>query len=145
MTGPTAKVRALVVERDEGRCVRCCRPLFNLDSGSPVHQYSLQHRRARGMGGSKAADTNAPQNLILVCGSATSPDGCHYRMESRPSYASEHGWRVGQWENPLDVPVTTWRGPVWLHADGTWTHVTDAGTPGVVTNPFTGATETPVF
>lgn len=138
MTGPSAKVRALVIERDEGRCVRC--GVHCVDG-----QYSLQHRRARGMGGSKAPDTNAPQNLIVACGSATSPDGCHYRMESRPSYAAEHGWRVGQWENPLDVPVTSWRGPIWLHADGTWTHVTDAGSPGVVTNPFTGAMERPVF
>jgi hypothetical protein len=133
----------LVVERDEGRCVRCGKKLFD-EHGSPVAQYSMQHRRARGMGGSKAADTNQPQNLILLCGSATSPD-CHQAVESRPSYAAEHGWRVAQWEDPLKVPVTSWRGPIWLRADGTWSHVTDAGSPGVVENPFTGAMERPVF
>jgi hypothetical protein len=144
VTGPTAAVRALVVERDEGRCVACGRVCVPFS-------YSLQHRRARGMGGDKRPDTNQPQNLIVLCGHATGShfsdggEGCHARAERRRSEQHGHGWWIGQWEDPLEVPVTSWRGPIWLHADGTWSHVTDAGSPGVVENPFTGAVERPVF
>lgn len=143
MTGPSAKVRALVIERDEGRCVRCGIQLF--DDDRPYRSYSLQHRRAKKMGGDRRPDTNAPQNLILVCGHATEPRKCHHAMEGRNSGVWEHGWVLKDREDPLEVPVTTWRGPIWLHADGSWTYVTDAGTPGLVTNPFTGAMERPVF
>lgn len=145
MSSVSARVRALVVERDEGRCVRCGVQLF--DDGRPVRQYSLQHRRARGMGGSKAGDTNGPQNLILVCGHATGGgwgvqgSGCHHLMESRNSAGWERGWWIKQGENPLEIPVSTWRGRVWLDADGGWRHVTDEGREPTATNPFTGETE----
>lgn len=148
MSNVSPKVRALVIERDEGRCVRCGVQLCD-DDGRPFRQYSLQHRRATGMGGSRAPDTNAPQNLILVCGHATGGGvnggtGCHWRMEQRSSAGWEHGWWIKQAEDPLEIPVTTWRGPVFLDADGGWRHAEGLGR-GEVTNPFTGETERTPF
>lgn len=143
------KVRALVIERDEGRCVRCGVQLCD-DDGRPFRQYSLQHRRATGMGGSKADDTNAPQNLILVCGHATGGGwgvqgtGCHHAMEARTSAGWEKGWWIKQAENPLEIPVSTWRGPVFLDAEGGWRHADGEGR-GEVTNPITGEQETRPF
>lgn len=114
-TGPSAAVLALVARRDEHACVRCggaCR-------GQRGFDFSYQHRRARGAGGSRREDTNQPQNLILACGSATT--GCHGWMEHHPRAAREHGWAIGQHEDPLWVPVRHWRrGLIFLRADGTW-------------------------
>lgn len=145
MSGVSAKTRALVVERDEERCVRCGKHCY-------PHNYSLQHRRARGMGGDRRPDTNAPQNLIVLCGHATGTNfggpngdsGCHAKTEARYSAGWEHGWWIRQMEDPLDVPVTTWRGRVWLDAEGGWRHVTDDGR-GEVINPVTGVAETRPF
>jgi hypothetical protein len=109
MTGPTLKVRRLVLERDEWTCQRCGQDISDGD-------YSLQHRRARGMGGSKAADTNLPANLITVCGSAT--NGCHGRIESDPLRAATTGFRLPQGADPEAMPVQTWRGKALLSNDG---------------------------
>ena len=98
-TGPDAKTCEALADR-AGHCCEVC--------GVPIRGYnfSRQHRRARGMGGSRRPDTNALTNLLLVCGSATSPDGCHYRIESRPQWALERGYRVPQSADPAAVPVT---------------------------------------
>jgi hypothetical protein len=88
-TGPSRKVRALVVARDLGRCVCCGRNVLG-------RQASLQHRRARGMGGTSEAHANCCCNLVLMLGSATTL--CHGRAESRRyrrdkgrGYVLEHG------------------------------------------------------
>lgn len=98
MSGVPADVRAEVIGRDQSRCV-ACGDYVNTSSG----RYSLQHRRARGMGGSRAADTNRPANLILMCGSATTD--CHGAVEQAPTWASKMGYRVDQGVDPTTVPV----------------------------------------
>src|SRR5690606_7968555 len=84
-----------------------------------VDDYSLQHRRARGMGGvgKKNHVTNSPANGVLVCGSATT--GCHGYIESHPEEALARGFRGPQAQDPRTVPIITWAGiRVWLTEDG---------------------------
>jgi hypothetical protein len=101
------------------------------------------------MGGDRRPDTNAPQNLITVCGHATEPGLCHLLMESR-RVSAEKGWVLLDREDPLEVPVASWRGPIWLRADGTWEPATNLGRgeeypherrPRYTENPFTGEME----
>lgn len=78
-TGPARDVVALVLARDGYACVRC---------GDPIHgvrgaHWSLQHRVARGQGGTSLAARNLPSNLITLCGDGTS--GCHGQVEQRRS------------------------------------------------------------
>jgi 5-methylcytosine-specific restriction protein A len=115
-TKPSAKVVALVWARDGGCCFCCGAGLLFAQRGVG---WSMQHRRARGMGGSRRPDTNEPQNLILLCGSATSPGGCHARVESRLLRDGGMGWSIKQAQNPLLSPVMHWRlGYAWLTVDG---------------------------
>lgn len=101
-TGPTVLVRELVHARDGG----------SVASGSQ-QDLQLHHRRPRAAGGSRRADTNQPQNLILL-----STDD-HAWVESHREEAFEHGWLVSQWDDPAEVPVHHYRhGVVYLLADG---------------------------
>lgn len=91
---PTPKVRDLVLVRDNWQCAGCGKPV-----GGAFTWWSLQHRKARGVGGD-----SSPQNLVALCGSATSR-GCHRRCEDRDEEMHERGlWLRGD-ENPLLVPV----------------------------------------
>ena len=101
--------RILVADRDRWRCVRCGR---DLSDGSG----NLQHRRARGMGGTRKVDVNGPENLILLCGSGTT--GCHGHVESHREEARRAGWAVSQADDPGRVPVTYPGGRFLLTADG---------------------------
>lgn len=107
------QVRAAILDRAGGQCERCGRSL-------DPYFYSLQHRRARGMGGSRRRDTNSPVNLVALCGSATTPGGCHQWVEAHPDYAIVDGWRVPQGIDPVGSPVRTWQGWKLLDADGTY-------------------------
>ena len=111
----TKKTRLLVPTRDEWSCQVCG---TNLAAAYLRGDYSLQHRRNRGMGGSKRPDTNGPANLLTTCGSATSPDGCHHRIEANPQWAAECGLRIRQNQTPSEVPVHTIHGWVLLDDHG---------------------------
>ena len=50
------------------RCARCGKDVTYIQS-------SIQHRKARGMGGTNDPSINSPANLIVLCGSGTT--GCH--------------------------------------------------------------------
>lgn len=97
-TGPSAAVRKLVLEREGMQCAACGRSV----TGRP---FSIQHRRARGMGGGAGREANQPSNLVLLCGSATSPGGCHLACENRDPDMRGRGFWVYSWENPEAVPV----------------------------------------
>lgn len=56
------KTRDVVYERAGFRCERC---------GEDGGHFSLHHRSARRMGGSKDPAKHAPSNLLLLCGSGT--------------------------------------------------------------------------
>ena len=60
--------------------------------------WSLQHRRPRGMGGTRLAEINSPANLLLLCGSATT--GCHGYVERERAAALHAGWLVPSSSDP---------------------------------------------
>jgi 5-methylcytosine-specific restriction protein A len=94
------KVREAVLERDGYSCAGCGYSIVG-------RQYSLQHRRAKKRGGSRLPWIDQPQNLITLCGSATSPDGCHLRAESRGLDAQTLGYVISEWPelDPRFIPV----------------------------------------
>ena len=94
----TRKIRREVITRDKQTCQWCGR-WVDVESGA----YSLQHRRARGMGGSKRIDTDLPCNLVTMCGSGTT--GCHGLIESHRDVARERGFTLRDRDKPELVPV----------------------------------------
>ena len=102
MTGFPKKVRNVVTLRANGFCEVC-------GVNEPVQ---LHHRRPRGMGGSKADDTNTAPNALAVC------ESCHRGIESDRDDALKFGWLVRQGANPAEVPV---------FRRGQWVVLTDSG------------------
>lgn len=118
--GVTVRTRALVIERDDRRCQFDGR---ELDLAIPRGDYSLQHRRARGMGGSRDPETNGPANLVLVCGSATT--GCHGYIEQHREHSRRRGFTLLQAQIPTRVALQDWAGLWWwLNDDGSRVAVT---------------------
>lgn len=120
MSGPTRATRAAVIRRDESICQWC-----GLYVDTATGDYSLQHRRARGMGGSSLPDTDLPSNLVLVHGSATT--GCHGHIESHREEAIARGFNVPQStfrrpSVPATVPLLAKAGPA-----GRWYRFDDNG------------------
>lgn len=111
-TGPDEATVQLVLVRDKHSCVVCDGPV----NGERGRDWSVQHRRARGSGGSRRPDTNQPQNLLILCGSATT--GCHGDVESQRADSIMHGWACHQIDDPAAVPV------LW---HGAWKYLTDTG------------------
>lgn len=103
-TGPDARTRGLVYERD----FYCCQWCGNLDCG-PLQ---LQHRRARGMGGSRLEDTNSPSNLVTI----GEPD--HAFIERKRDLARAFGFNVRQGVDPATVPIFLGDGWYLLMPDG---------------------------
>ncbi len=118
LTGFTQAIVDAILERDGHCCVRCGGALH----GQRGLDYSIQHRRARGMGGSRRPDTNSVQNGLAMCGSGTT--GCHGWVESHRHEALSCGWAVDQSADPLKVPVVHFlhgiHTLVFLHSNGSW-------------------------
>ena len=118
-TGPSPKVRALVLERDGYACVCCGQSVIG-------QEYSLQHRQRRSQGGG-----NTPPNLVTVLGSGSR--GHHWRIDSRRDPADEaKGYTVRSWDDPALVPVTVMSADmtgavVWLTDDGRYSAVPPEG------------------
>lgn len=112
------RIREIVRERDLFTCMKCGEYL------GPFGTYSLQHRRARGSGGSKAPDTDLPANLVNLCGTATT--GCHGEVEAHPTEALATGMRVSQGHSPLLVPLLTYKGWLLLDDEGGYVEVEPA-------------------
>jgi len=105
------KVRQIILERDQGRCVRCGESVLN-------SAHSIHHRRPRGMGGSKDPATNLPANLLTLCGSGTT--GCHGAVEGHRIIAGNDGFLVGQGLDPELKPVLGHHGWIRLDNEGGW-------------------------
>lgn len=85
--------------------------------------FSRHHRDPRAMGGS-TANPHALVNLVLLCGSATSRDGCHYEVESKREQAKRDGWLVPMGIRPEDWPVRRFgRDEYQLPGETGWTTV----------------------
>ncbi|UXE05210.1 HNH endonuclease [Arthrobacter phage Jamun] len=110
MTGPSREVRRQVIARDLSKCQWCGRHV-RTESG----WYSLQHRRARGMGGSRRRETDQAANLVLVCGTGTTE--CHGWIEAQPAQAIARGFRIAAGATPSRVPLMDWTGREWLLQD----------------------------
>lgn len=104
-TNPLRRIVQAVRHRDMDMCVVC----------GGTNALQTHHRRARGMGGTRRADTNEPQNLVTVCAS------CHHRIELNRAHAYRLGLLVHQTENPAEVPIHTWRGVIFLTPAGSFT------------------------
>lgn len=98
-TGPSRKVRAVIWKRAGGACESCGVSV----AGRP---YSIQHIIARGMGGTSDPDANALFNLVLLCGTATTPGSCHALAESRDPGMRARGFWAYSWENPAVKGIT---------------------------------------
>jgi hypothetical protein len=107
-------VRRLIKKRDKW-CAGCG---INV-AGIP---FSIQHRAARGMGGTSRPEASTAVNGCLLCGSATTPGSCHQKAESRDPEMHRRGLWLWSWQNPAEVPVgyATPEGLAWflLEADG---------------------------
>lgn len=115
-TGPDRATRELVLERDDWRCASCGVPIIG-------QQYSLQHRCARQMGGTADPATNRPSNLVTLCGSATSPGGCHLAAEQRDKRSRDLGYRLESWQDPRSVAVFHFvHGLIYLHDNGEFSY-----------------------
>lgn len=108
-TGPAPDVVEQVYERAGYSCEVCTEQVG--DRRGVDHH--IHHRRPRGAGGSRRADTNLPSNLLLLC------PGCHQDIESHRGVAQSMGWLVVQGVDPASVAVLVQRNRwVYLTADG---------------------------
>lgn len=94
-----------LLERDGGRCLHC----GSVDALSP------NHRRNRGMGGSKDPGTLSSANLVVLC---SRQNGLIESDAMHRATALANGWKLAQWQ-PLDVPV-------WDANVGAWYVLDDA-------------------
>jgi hypothetical protein len=117
-TGPSARVRSLVFARAFGFCENCGTSVI----GQP---YSIQPRAGQGTVGASRPEAHAVWNLVLLCGSAASPGGCHLLCEQRDQDLHDRGMWLHPWESPrlAALWVSSPEGPrirAWLNDDGTY-------------------------
>lgn len=98
------EVRSLCLVRAGFRCEYCHGPLDG------VHGYSLQHRKARGMGGSRDHALAQPPNLLVLCGSGVT--GHHGWVEHNPATAYDLGLALRTGWDPEQTPYRDQNG-VW--------------------------------
>lgn len=71
------------------------------------------------MGGSRLHWINSPENLVTVCGSATSAGDCHQHIESHPDAARSRGFRLYRTQSAFATPVLDHMGETWfLYPEG---------------------------
>lgn len=110
-TGFPPATLALIEARSNGLCE------VGL-SGCAGGAVEVQHRRARGAGGSRRPETNAASNGLGVCRS------CHAHIEGNLEVARVRGWSVRQSVGqPGLVPVLRLGVYVLLDDEGGWVEV----------------------
>ncbi|MDO8308580.1 MAG: HNH endonuclease [Actinomycetota bacterium] len=106
MTAVTPAVREIVLTRAGWHCEHCYAALDG------PWGYSVQHRDARGMGGSRQAWLGEPPNLLALCGSGTTE--CHGRVEHHPAWAYQRGLALRTGDDPERTPFMDANGAWWL-------------------------------
>jgi hypothetical protein len=110
-----------VQARDGHRCVSCAAPA----TGARGRDWSVQHRVARGAGGTSRAELNLAGNLALLCGSGVTR--CHGRVERRGAADRHAGYwlhrdTAGRPTDPTRIPIRhALHGWVLLDNQGGWT------------------------
>jgi hypothetical protein len=102
----TPKTRKLAYARWDGRCAW---------DGDWMHPkaFVVQHRRARGAGGSSDPLTVSPANAVAMHSS------CHEYVEAHPGEAGIRGFRVAQGTDPRSRSLLIWTGErVYLTDEG---------------------------
>jgi hypothetical protein len=72
------------------------------------------------MGGTRWPGCNLPSNLMILCGSATTPGSCHEFAESHRAASTAAGWLVPSGVDPETEPV--------LIVGGRFVYLTNSGT-----------------
>lgn len=111
-TGPSQATKDALWERAGGRCEVCGK---RLDVGAP---FSRHHRLPRRMGGTSNPAINTLPNLLLLCGSATTPEGCHQEIEVMRSVAYGFGYLLRDGQDPAEQPAVIRSQLRWLTRDG---------------------------
>jgi hypothetical protein len=92
----------------EGRTPACLAPGGRLDGGAGVVA-SVQHRQARGMGGSRSPGVHELANLLIFCGDGVR--GCHGWTECGEREAARlRGLWVVHGVDPVRVCLELWSG-----------------------------------
>jgi hypothetical protein len=89
------------IKRDEGICCHC---------GTDDDTLTPNHRKNRGMGGSKLLDK--PSNIVLLCSRANG------ELESNATFAQmgkDFGWKLTHGQDPAKTPV--WLADGWYLLD----------------------------
>jgi hypothetical protein len=119
MTGPSRRTRTLVLERDDYRCVCCGQSIIG-------RWYEIQHRDARGMGGTSRREANLPPNLLTMLREH------HLRVERRGEEDNARGYWLRMGEDPLTKPVMVFSEGgsgvmAWPTIDGRYVYEAPAG------------------
>lgn len=65
--------------------------------------------------GNRKPWVNLPANLPIVCGSATTPEGCHLWMETHREEAKKTGWLIsGDQLTAEEIPIVDVHGNAFL-------------------------------
>lgn len=96
------RIRVQVLLRDHSCCRRCGVHIS-------VRGYSIHHRKGR-----QGPDADQLPNLVTLCGSGTTPNGCHQWAHNHPEKAYAAGWMVRRLssDDPAQVPLVTLHGQV---------------------------------
>lgn len=116
-TGPRPLTVRALLTRALDCCEACGKGVSYTDRGL---YWSVQHRRARGMGGTTWPGINLASNLMVLCGSATTPGSCHAFAESRVDAAELAGYFVRWPTDPATVRVLIRRSWFYLTNDFTY-------------------------
>lgn len=89
------------------------------------YEGEIQHRNARGAGGSSDPVTNSIMNAVLLCGSGALRTGCHGLCEDRDEEMNARGFWLRHGEDPAATPIMLASRygsgvTVWLLPDGTY-------------------------
>lgn len=104
-----ARTRAGGGDPEQAVC-ECCGKWLGLYGGQ------IQHRIARGIGGSKSRVINGITNAAVLCGNRY--EGCNQKAEDREQAMKDAGWYIpdgkGPEHDPRLVPVISRRDDLWL-------------------------------
>lgn len=108
-----AELRKALLARCRNRCELC--------GGEMLGRWEANHRRPRGMGGTRRGDTHLLSNLTAL------HPHCHQYLTERPGEGRELGQFIRQHQDPSTAPLRLFGGTwVLLTPEGRYAPVTEA-------------------